>query len=85
MDTTSECRPYRLARITGAASMRFDASITTQVAWFTVVRQVTIGTLERVPTGLPQGVGRGRGARPSISDSPAVVGWSKRITVSASA
>ena len=33
------CRTCRFVGIPGAASVRFDASITTEVAWFTQVRQ----------------------------------------------
>jgi hypothetical protein len=40
------CRACRFVDITGAASVRFDASITTEVAWFTGIRQVTIEVLE---------------------------------------
>jgi hypothetical protein len=40
------CRACHFVGIIGAASVGFDASITTEVAWFASVRQVTIKTLE---------------------------------------
>jgi hypothetical protein len=52
------CRACRIVGIIGTAGVRFDARITTEVAWFTGVRQVTINTLG-IPAGLPQGIATG--------------------------
>jgi hypothetical protein len=49
------CRACRFVGIAGSASVRFDASITTEVAWFT---QISISCKYR-PAGLPQGVTTG--------------------------